>query len=297
MKIAKKRMARGFTLVELLVVIAIIGILVGLLLPAVQAAREAARRMACSNNMAQLGLAANNFEFTYGTLPSGVVNETGPIRYEPIGNHTSWTVRLLPYLEQTRAYELYDQQLGAYASENDPVRRIRMATFNCPSSPDSYQHYASNADGTNFPATSYVGIHHSEESPIDVTNNGVLFLNSNLKMTEIKDGLTHTILISEKRGSGDQLGWVSGTRDTLRNTGLINYARLGLTEQVKREKEKSPLAVGSLEVGGIGSYHTGGVNAVFVDGSVRFLSENIEPEILKNLGNREDRALMSDIDF
>ncbi|MCU0712064.1 MAG: DUF1559 domain-containing protein [Pirellula sp.] len=297
MKIAKKKIARGFTLVELLVVIAIIGILVGLLLPAVQAAREAARRMQCSNNLAQLGLAANNFEFTYGTLPSGVVNETGPIRYEPIGNHTSWTVRLLPYLEQTLTYEAYDQKLGAYASENEPVRLVRIGTLQCPSSPDNYQHYSNDLEGISFPTTTYAGIHHSEESPIDVTNMGVLFLNSNLRMTEIKDGLTHTILISEKRGSGDQLGWVSGTRDTLRNTSSINFTGLGLSEKEKREKEKSPIAVGSLEVGGLGSYHTGGVNVVYVDGSVRFLSQSVDQEILKNLGNREDRTLMSDVDY
>jgi prepilin-type N-terminal cleavage/methylation domain-containing protein len=205
MKIVRKRIARAFTLVELLVVIAIIGILVGLLLPAVQAAREAARRMQCANNLAQLGLAANNFEFTYGTLPSGVVNETGPIRYEPVGNHTSWTVRLLPYIEQTQAYEEFDQKLGAYASENTPVRLMRISSLLCPSSADNYQHYRSGSDEENFPMTNYVGIHHSEESPIDVTNNGVLFLNSKLKMTEIKDGLTHTILISEKRGSETSL--------------------------------------------------------------------------------------------
>ncbi len=293
MKIAKKKTSRGFTLVELLVVIAIIGILVGLLLPAVQAAREAARRMQCSNNLAQLGLAANNFEFTYGTLPSGVVNETGPIRYEPIGNHTSWTVRLLPYLEQSRTYEAYDQKLGAYASENEPVRQIKIPTFLCPSNSDSYQHVSSSFEEIIFSPTNYAGIHHSEEAPIDVTNLGVLFLNSNLRMTEIKDGLTHTILISEKRGSGDQLGWVSGTRDTLRNTSSINMAGLGLSEKERRERENAPVAVGSLEVGGLGSYHIGGINAVFVDGSARFVSQNIDPEILKNLGNREDRVLMS----
>ena len=297
MKMTLRRTAHAFTLVELLVVIAIIGILVGLLLPAVQAAREAARRMQCANNLSQLGLAANNFEFTYGALPSGVVNETGPIRYEPIGNHTSWTIRMLPYLEQTRAYESFDQQLGAYATENNPVRKLSISVFQCPSSPDHYQRDSRSFDDSWSPTTSYVGIHHSEEAPIDVSNNGVLFLNSALKMSEIEDGLSHTILISEKRGSGDQLGWISGTRDTLRNTSSINYAGLSLTFEEKREKEKTPLAEGSLEVGGLGSYHTGGVNSVFVDGAVRFLSDSIEPAILKNLGNREDRALMSDLDY
>ena len=103
----------GFTLVELLVVIAIISILIMLLLPAVQAAREAARRVTCLNSMAQLNLAAHNYEFHWESLPAGVINPTGPIRSEPSGIHVSWMVQLLPYLEQRAAYEQFDQQLGA----------------------------------------------------------------------------------------------------------------------------------------------------------------------------------------
>lgn len=297
MKKVRIQAARGFTLVELLVVIAIIGILVGLLLPAVQAAREAARRMQCANNLAQLGLAANNFEFTYGSLPSGVSNPEGPIRYEPIGNHTSWTIRLLPYLEQSYAYESYDQSLGAYAPENAEIRLLQIHIWQCPSSSDHYQRDRGYSDEATYPISSYVGIHHSEESPIDITNNGVLFLNSNLKMSEIKDGLSHTLLISEKRGSGDRLGWVSGTRDTLRNLSSINLSHLNVPRNQKREMWNEPPFVGSLEVGGIGSYHTGGVNTVFVDGSVRFLSENTDPEVLKSLGGRDDRVLISDVEY
>jgi prepilin-type N-terminal cleavage/methylation domain-containing protein len=100
-RLTNRRYTRAaFTLVELLVVIAIIGILVGLLLPAVQAAREAARRMSCANNIAQNGLAMHNFEFGTEHLPSGTINDSGPIRNEPIGKHISWTVQILPYIDR-----------------------------------------------------------------------------------------------------------------------------------------------------------------------------------------------------
>lgn len=104
---AGDRPKRGFTLVELLVVIAIIGVMVGLLLPAVQAAREAARRMQCSNNMKQMGLAVHNFESTYRKLPhSGQCDSTG-------SNTTTYMIHstltlLLPYIEQQQIYELFD---------------------------------------------------------------------------------------------------------------------------------------------------------------------------------------------
>src|SRR5210317_1079102 len=98
----------AFTLVELLVVIAIISILVALLLPAVNAAREAARRTQCKNNVAQLGLALHNYEMAHENLPPGVVNPTGPIRSVPEGNHTSWTVQILPMIEEAAAYARFD---------------------------------------------------------------------------------------------------------------------------------------------------------------------------------------------
>src|SRR5881275_2054172 len=104
-----RQKARAFTLVELLVVIAIIGILVALLLPAVQAAREAARRVSCVNNVTQLGLSLHNYEFHFESLPAGVTNPEGPIRNEPQGNHTSWIVKILPYMEQNALYRHFDQ--------------------------------------------------------------------------------------------------------------------------------------------------------------------------------------------
>ena len=160
---------RGFTLVELLVVIAIIGILVGLLLPAVQAAREAARRMSCSNNMLQLGIAIHNYEFSMEHLPSGTLNPEGPIQSTEEGQHVSFLVMLLPFIEQQNIANRFDIEAGTYAEVNQPARAVVVRTYVCPSFPMS----------TNLGATAgvanYAGCHHDDETQIDADNNGLLF--------------------------------------------------------------------------------------------------------------------------
>jgi prepilin-type N-terminal cleavage/methylation domain-containing protein/prepilin-type processing-associated H-X9-DG protein len=276
---------RGFTLVELLVVIAIIGILVGLLLPAVQAAREAARRCQCMNNQAQLGLAVHHFEFNHEHLPSGTVNDQGPIRNEPIGKHVSWTVQLLPYLEQSNLYQSFDLSAGTYAAVNQPVREVVVATFVCPSSPENFE-----PNQGEFPMSSYAGVSNDMEVPIDANNNGIFFLNSQMKLTDIGDGVSNTLFLGEKTSPFIDLGWVSGTRATLRNGILSDPAVF------KNETEPNN-ELGSLSVGGFSSYHTGGSNFIFGDGSVRFLSRQIEPEIMQKLCNRKDGKFVSAHEF
>src|SRR4051794_28050378 len=128
---------KAMTLIELLVVIAIIGILVAILLPAIQAAREAARRASCVNNTSQLGIAIQNYEFHFESLPPGVTNDKGPIRNESQGNHTSWIVQILPYMEERALCSRYDQSAGAYAPVNAPVRAAYIATLQCPSEPSA----------------------------------------------------------------------------------------------------------------------------------------------------------------
>ncbi len=207
-----KRIA--FTLVELLVVIAIIGILVGLLLPAVQAAREAARRMQCSNNLVQLGVALHNYEMAHRTLPPGTVDSKGPIVHLPIGFHHSWIVQVLPMLDEAVVYKHLDHTQSIYAKANFPVRAHTIQTLLCPSDP---------SDG---PYSNYAGVHDSREVPIDVTNNGVLFLNSRITFDDVGDGITHTLFVGEKPVDPTELGWSSGTRATLRNMGSpINLAK------------------------------------------------------------------------
>ena len=124
---------RGFTLVELLVVIAIIGILIGMMFPAVGAMQEAARRATCQNRLAQLGMALQKYESGYGVLPPGTTDPKGPIHNVPQGIQLSWTVHLLPYLDEAGTFKQIDLAAGAYAEKNAAVRSLRIAAFACPS--------------------------------------------------------------------------------------------------------------------------------------------------------------------
>jgi prepilin-type N-terminal cleavage/methylation domain-containing protein/prepilin-type processing-associated H-X9-DG protein len=122
---------RGFTLVELLVVIAIIGVLVALLLPAVQQAREAARRMTCVNNLKQIGIALHNHHDVKLTFPPGALN-TG---HNGTPVYTTWTVEILPFMEQQALYNQYDQSQVNTAAVNRLVGQQRMVPYECPSDP------------------------------------------------------------------------------------------------------------------------------------------------------------------
>jgi prepilin-type N-terminal cleavage/methylation domain-containing protein len=277
------RPRRGFTLVELLVVIAIIGILVALLLPAVQAAREAARRCSCQNNLVQLGLATHHYEFSQEKLPPGVVNPDGPIRSEAQGQHVSWIVQVLPFLEETNVYNYFEPEAGAYDPKNARIRKLGIATLVCPS--DWYQ-----GDKDDAAPSNYVGIHHHEEAPIDDDNTGLLYLNSAVRRIDILDGSSRTMLLSEASlGKSDTLGWVSGTRATLRNTSGINVGQRhrNFSEAVPPEGEE-PLPT---FVGGLSSLHPGIVMAAFADGSTRAVGEDTPIEILRQMGARADGEL------
>ena len=123
----RTRLKTGFTLVELLVVIAIIGVLVGLLLPAVQAAREAARRMQCSNNLKQLGLALHNYESTFKTFPPAGIDS----------NSMSWAVLMLPFIEQNNLHSQFNFAQGAWNANLRirVVKAVSIPALQCPSAP------------------------------------------------------------------------------------------------------------------------------------------------------------------
>jgi prepilin-type N-terminal cleavage/methylation domain-containing protein/prepilin-type processing-associated H-X9-DG protein len=278
----------AFTLVELLVVIAIIGILVALLLPAIQAAREAARRTSCLNNVTQLGLAIHNYEFNFETLPPGVTDTKGPIRNEPQGLHVSWIVPILPFMEERALSRRFEAAAGAYAGVNADVRATTIAPLMCPSSPSERTD-----ESGKIAYTTYAACYNDVEAPIDVDNNGLMFLNSHVRFDEIYDGSSKTLLLAEKLIRPDDLGWVSGTRATLRNTSKIERPEPRFRQPAIAEEEEPVQDVAeSLIVGGFGGYHPGVINAAFADGSTRALSENIEPAILRLLGNRADGEIV-----
>jgi prepilin-type N-terminal cleavage/methylation domain-containing protein/prepilin-type processing-associated H-X9-DG protein len=204
----KPKHASAFTLVELLVVIAIIGILVALLLPAIQASRESARRASCTNHMSQLILAVHEFESGHEYYPAGTVNPKGPIQNLPNGHHISWIVRILPHIEEGVLYGKIDTSLSAYHQKNDFARQKSIEQLICPSAPTD-----------DWPYSNYAACHHDVEAPIDTTNNGVFFLNSKITREDIKDGAAYTLFLGEKVVDNFDLGWISGTSSTLRNTG------------------------------------------------------------------------------
>ncbi len=277
----------AFTLVELLVVIAIIGVLVALLLPAVQAAREAARRISCTNNLTQLALALQNYESAYRVYPPGTLDEKGPIVNAAQGYHHNWLTQLLPFIEERNTFDHIDFSVGVYDEKNAPARAIRIQIFRCPSDPGP----------RDVAITNYAGLHHDLDQPINVDNHGVFFLNSSVRYEDIKDGSTHTIFVGERSADLQQdLGWMSGTRSTLRNTGLPINA--GLTNMRRSGTNTAPMldvpgAEIAAVVGGFGSHHPGGAQFAFGDGHVQFLSQTISPETYQQMGHRADGKLMT----
>jgi prepilin-type N-terminal cleavage/methylation domain-containing protein/prepilin-type processing-associated H-X9-DG protein len=287
------RDAAGFTLIELLVVIAIIGVLIALLLPAVQSAREAARRAQCLNNMVQLSIALQNYESSHLAYPPGVVNPTGPIAGQPKGYHYSWLAQLLPHIEQQNVFNNLNFALGAYHACNDTVRAVEIYTLFCPSD-GSPRTSGSGLTSSPIALNAYAGCHNDVEAPIDTTNRGTLFLNSALRPDDFSDGLSNTFFVGEKRMDASDLGWVSGTRATLRNTGTA--IRLGGGPAFGPPASATPGAA-LLWVGGFGSWHPGGANFALGDGSVRFIRASINQTVYQNLGNRSDGNMISASSF
>lgn len=290
----------GFTLVELLVVIAIIGVLVGLLLPAVQAAREAARRMQCSNNLKQQGLAIQNHHDIFKHFPPG--------GYNPWGAVGSWATQILPYMEQG--------PLAAQNTNNNvDILRYRggPTVFFCPSrrgaqanlsqggrylmdyaaatpadSPNSWdQFWHGDTWGMAWEKARYYGVI-VRGGP---DQNGIWRGNKS-KMANIIDGSSNTMVIGEKQLSPiryktgdwhDDAGWADGwDPDVIRYTGFAPNPDLKYDNQ------------GGWEGYRFGSSHASGMNILLADGSVRFLGYSVDATLFNRLGHREDGNTIPD---
>jgi prepilin-type N-terminal cleavage/methylation domain-containing protein len=280
---------RGFTLVELLVVITIIGILIALLLPAVQAAREAARRASCLNNLTQIGIALQNYESAHGVLPPGTIDKQGPIHSQPKGYHMSWLVQLLPYIEEGTTFKHIDFSVGAYDKKNAPVRAINLSLFVCPSY-GAHRNPLNASDNTGtWTISNYAACHHDVESPINADDHGVMYLNSHIGQRDVTDGTTHTIYVGEKLSDEQDLGWMSGTRATLRNTGTPPRWVLGLDVQDDGQPQRP---INDLAVGGFASAHPSCCNVLFGDGRTTTISYSVDLKVWQQLGNRADGQLL-----
>jgi type II secretory pathway pseudopilin PulG len=198
-------------MVELMIVVGIIAILIALLLPAIQAARERARRAQCASNLMQLGTAMSSYASTHSCLPPGVVNDSGPIKNLPSGYHHSWVVQILPFIGESNTYNHIDHRKSVYDAANDTVAGVRINILICPSE--------NRRSGVVY--HNYAGCHHDVDEPINSDNRGLLYLNSHIRYDEITDGPSYTFLMGEFLNRSATLGWVSGTRSTLRNTGLL----------------------------------------------------------------------------
>ncbi len=313
-----RRDSRGFTLVELLVVIAIIGVLIGLLLPAVQAAREAARRSSCTNKMKQLGLALHNFENTQKKLPfaSNAVRWNGTAFqwwYEP---YRTWNCDIMPFVEMQTTYDQLN--FGQHINNNNlsngftvgnltVLNNQRLPFQECPTNP--YATRCKKRDGGGFSEmgnspvgcyapcngpqrcdgrvydcaadNTYCSVAGTDWSNNDPSANPGMFGGRNAfqcSFNLVSDGLSNTIMLSEKRG--DLLTWGGAFSGNFQGapTGMkINSPRTNFSNSGDYRNNM-----------GAGSYHPGGATFCMGDASVQFLNNDIAFDVYNYLGGKSD---------
>ena len=303
----------GFTLIELLVVIAIIGVLVGLLLPAVQQAREAARRSACSNKMKQQGLALHNFADVYAEqFPVGWIGELedGEIHGDE-GEGWGFAAQLLPFMEQKNLFDSIN--LGQQVSASSAAVRTAVVTdFLCPSdgyaSGDVVQLGGNSYSRSNYPGVfgnAHIEGHedhdltaelndddHDEHAELDADKgNGIFFAglagsnrqNNAVRFNMVTDGLSKTVCIGERDSRLGESLW-QGRAD-------------GVDEDMSRVVGAGVHvfgAEGEKHFEDFFASHPGGVNFVFADGHVSFLSNSMDEHFFQHLCQRNDGEVLTD---
>jgi prepilin-type N-terminal cleavage/methylation domain-containing protein/prepilin-type processing-associated H-X9-DG protein len=294
---------RGFTLIELLVVIAIIAVLIALLLPAVQQAREAARRSTCKNNLKQLSLAMHNYHEVANVFPPGniYIGATHPQRGGTYNAPTGasgpswgWPLHLLPYIDAANVYNRVDVNNPPYAqvildsttdagaapnTVNQAVCNSQPPAFVCPSvsrwgSATQYKDYGIN--GT----TSASGCC-PERDANRTSHTGIANRNTSYGFNDITDGTTNTVMFGEQMHAVQQIPNLPGNPFMY----VIHTTDGYISGGVLPNKPPSTLTSGRWARGP----HTGGLHVALCDGSVKFVSENIDVNVWRNIFTRAGR--------
>src|SRR6266851_4664286 len=311
LKSSKTTRRRGFTLLELLVVIAIIAVLIGLLVPAVQKVREAANRMACANNLKNLGLALHNYHDVHRKFPPGAVGPFASLPQFAGLKHHGLGTYLLPYLEQDALASQYCWDVSWFDPPNQPVVTTPLKIWQCPSAEtDRFEDgtlptvppppgilFSGTAACGDYAGMSRVDAELARRGLIDPPNGprdeqgnyqGVFRVNHTTRLADIQDGASNTIMMAECAGrpqlwQGRQPvpdKWLTGgpwaSRGLLwgrgaKGDGTAFYGTCAINCTNDRE---------------VYSFHPGGANVVFADGHVHFLKESIDIRIFAALVTR-----------
>lgn len=308
---------RGFTLIELLVVIAIIAVLIALLLPAVQQAREAARRTQCKNNLKQLGLALHNYHDVFQVFPPGYtarnVTQASPVTDET-GPGYAWSFAILPQMEQTNVYNAVNTLLDSQHPDNmAAIANVTLDMFRCPSDPSDNSFEVTDTNGTQYtlPTSNYAGILGYGSVTMNAgKSTGVFYRNSSVKIRDVLDGTANTICVGERKSIHQFVNgaaavnanttWYAAVPKVIRNAGMMMMP--SMTEgpgSLVLGHVGQPAMMGMMQMHSnpnqtnhivhFSSQHTGGVQFLLCDGSVHMVSENIDYDTFRNLGERADR--------
>jgi len=304
---------RGYTLIELLVVIAIIAILIGLLLPAVQQVRAAAARLSCQNNLKQIGLALNNYHDFNGRFPPSGTGSTPPDPNRPprLANHGPWPF-VLPYLEQDALFRQYHAEWHWFDPINEAARIMKLKVLQCPSAQQDRI-----GQGTIDPTITAVGAC-TDYAPTQKIDPALARIASISPLTDLKgvmcneidyptikdtagfqditDGASHTIIVAEDAGrptpwrmSQSFPGYIKGGPWA---SGPNSIILKGYDPASGQSPGTCPInCTNDKEVY---SFHPRGANAVFADGSVRFLKSSMSIQVLAALVTRAGGEVMED---